>query len=230
MIKGFALIPRKPDLSRQQFHRHWREVHAPLARRIKTLRRYVQSHRLPDAIPGVREAPYEGIAEIWFDDLETGLGLGSDPDYLEGAYRDEPNFIAKEGPTFLMTRENIVVPGPALAADAPGVKAVFLLKRKPGMSVTAFQDYWRNKHAPLVPRTPGLRHYVQCHVAPELYQSDPAPAFDGVAELSWSDLESFRSAWASDAFRVEQLPDAANFLDFETTVTLLVEEVRVIWP
>ncbi len=29
MIKVFALLPKTPDLSNDEFHRHWREVHAP---------------------------------------------------------------------------------------------------------------------------------------------------------------------------------------------------------
>ena len=230
MIKGFALIPKKPDISHEQFHRHWRDIHAPLAVRIKALRRYVQSHRRPDDIPGVPTSPYEGLAEIWFDDLETGRGLGSNPDYMNGAYPDEPNFIADEGPSFLMTRENIVVPGPELAKDAPGVKALFLLKRKPGLSVAEFQAHWRTVHAPIVPRTPELRRYVQCHVAPETYDTAP-PAFDGVAELSWADMAAFEKGWQSDEMQIEQIQgDVPNFIDLKNSVGLLVEEIRIIWP
>lgn len=229
MIKGYALIPKKPDISLEQFHRHWREVHAPLALRIKALKRYVQSHRIPQDIPGFTTSPYEGLAEIWFEDVQTGQGLGDNPDYINGAYADEPNFISDEGPSFLMTRENVVVPGPELAKDTPGVKALFLVKRKPGLSVAEFQDYWRNKHAPIVPKTPGLLRYVQCHVAPETYGAK-TPKYDGVAELSWADMASFEKGWHSDEMQVEQFNDVPNFVDVQNSVGLLVEEVRVIWP
>ena len=229
MIKGFALIPKKPDISFEQFHSHWKEVHAPLAVQIKALKRYVQSHRTED-IPGVPTSPYEGLAEIWFQDLETGKGLGSNPDYLNGAYPDEPNFISDAGPSFLMTRENAVVPGPELAKDAPGIKSLFLIKRKPGLSVAEFQDHWRNVHGPIVPRTPGLQRYVQCHVAPETYETG-TPVFDGVAELSWADMASFEKGWKSDEMQIEQIQnDVPNFIDLQNSVGLLVEEFRVIWP
>jgi len=229
MIKGYALIPKKLDISLEQFHRHWREVHAPLALRIKALKRYVQSHRIPQGIPGFTTSPYEGLAEIWFEDVQTGQGLGDNPDYINGAYADEPNFISDEGPSFLMTRENVVVPGPELAKDTPGVKALFLVKRKPSLSVAEFQDYWRNKHAPIVPKTPGLLRYVQCHVAPETYGAE-TPKYDGVAELSWADMASFEKGWHSDEMQVEQFNDVPNFLDVQNSVGLLVEEVRIIWP
>ena len=231
MIKGFALIPKRPDISLEQFHSHWRGIHADLACQIKALRRYVQSHRIPQNIPGVPHSPYEGAAEIWFDDLETGRGLGDNPDYVNGAYADEPNFIAEEGPSFLMTRENVVVPGPPLAKDATGVKSLFLLKRKPSLSVADFQKHWREVHAPIVPKTPGLRRYVQCHVTPETYESDTPPVFDGVAELDWASMADFERGWNSDEMQVEQIQgDVPNFIDLENTVGLLVEEARIIWP
>jgi uncharacterized protein (TIGR02118 family) len=230
MIKVFALLPKKPDISNEQFHRHWREVHAPLALRIKTLKRYVQSHRLPPPIPGFSASPYEGVAEVWFDSVETATGLRTNPDYLEGAYKDEPNFIETSGLTFLLTRENVVVPGPAFAKDTSAVKGLFLVKRKPGMSVAEFQDYWRTKHALLVPRTPHLLRYVQCHVLPEMYESDTPPAYDGIAELWWPDLAKFQESWKSPELQVEQLNDARNFVDGTGSTALLAEEVRVIWP
>jgi uncharacterized protein (TIGR02118 family) len=230
MSKVFALLPKRPDISTEQFHRHWREVHAPLALRIKTLKRYVQSHRIPHQVPGFSASPYEGVAEVWFDSVETATGLRTNPDYLEGAYKDEPNFIETSGLTFLLTRENVVVPGPTFAKDTPAVKGLFLVKRKPGMSVAEFQEYWRTKHAPLVPRTPHLLRYVQCHVLPETYDSDTPPAYDGVAELWWPDLAKFQESWASPELQVEQLNDARNFVDGKTSVALLAEEVRVIWP
>jgi uncharacterized protein (TIGR02118 family) len=230
MIKVFALLPKKPDITTDQFHRHWREVHAPLALRIKTLKRYVQSHRIPHQISGFSVPPYEGVAEVWFDSVETAMGLRTNPDYLAGAYQDEPNFIETSGLTFLLTRENVVVPGPTVAKDTPAVKGLFLVKRKPGMSVAEFQEYWRTTHAPLVLRTPHLLRYVQCHVLPETYEADTPPAYDGIAELWWPDLAKFQESWASPELQVEQLNDARNFVDGKTSAALLAEEVRVIWP
>jgi uncharacterized protein (TIGR02118 family) len=207
MIKSFALLPKKPGISDEQFHNHWRGIHAQLALRITTLRRYVQSHRIAEPIPG----------------------FAATPEYVEGAFKDEPNFIDVAGLIRLATRENVVVAGPAIAKDTKCVKGLFLVKRKPGMSVAEFQDYWRNRHAPLVPRTPHLLRYVQCHVLPETYESDTPPAYDGVAELYWQDVARFRESWASPELQVEQFNDVRNFVG-PGSVAFLAEEVRVIWP
>jgi uncharacterized protein (TIGR02118 family) len=94
--------------------------------------------------------------------------------------------------------------------------------------VAEFQDYLRTKHAPLVPRTPHLLRYVQCHVLPETYDSDAPPAYDGVAELWWPDVEKFKQSWASPELQVEQLTDARKFVG-EGSQSFLAVENRVIW-
>jgi len=82
MVKAFALLPKKPGISDEQFHNHWRGVHAQLALRITSLRRYVQSHRLPQPVPGFPTPPYEGVAEVWFDDLGAAQRMRESPEYL----------------------------------------------------------------------------------------------------------------------------------------------------
>jgi uncharacterized protein (TIGR02118 family) len=229
MIKCFALLPKKPGISDEQFHRHWREVHAPFALRITSLRRYVQSHRIPQQISTFPPPPYEGAAEVWYDDLDAALQMRQSPEYREGAFLDEPNFIDQAGLRWLATNENVVVAGSLMAKDTAAVKGLFLVKRKPGMSVAEFQGYWRTNHAPLVPRTPHLLRYVQCHVLPETYESDTPPAYDGVAELWWPDVEKFTQSWASPELQVEQLPDARKFVG-DGSQSFLAVENRVIWP
>ena len=73
MVKYFGLLKRKPGLTHEQFLRHWKEVHAPIAlKSAPGLRKYVQNHMLQ--LPGV-ESEYDGIAELWFDDIESALGF-----------------------------------------------------------------------------------------------------------------------------------------------------------
>jgi uncharacterized protein (TIGR02118 family) len=74
MIKRISLLTRRAGLTHAQFVQHWLEVHAPLARAVPGLRRYVQSHILeeqkrPD-IPST-DVDVDGIAELWYDDRET---------------------------------------------------------------------------------------------------------------------------------------------------------------
>lgn len=228
MIKLIALGQRKPELAREEYAHHWYEVHGPLVQRISCVRRYAQSHRLPEQIPDTPLAPCDGVAEVWFDDLKTALSLGKNPEYLGGAYLDEPNFALPNAP-FLLTTEQVVVPGSELEKASNGIKAIVLVKRKPSLSVEEFQSYWRENHGPLVPKTPGLRRYVQCHPVPEMY-ANGEPLYDGVAELTWPDLESFEKGWTSEEMQVEQFTDARNFIDLKKICGLLATEVRIVWP
>ena len=44
MIARLAILYRRPDLTREEFQTYWKNTHAPLARDIPGLRRYVQHH------------------------------------------------------------------------------------------------------------------------------------------------------------------------------------------
>jgi hypothetical protein len=50
------------------------------------------------------------------------------------------------------------------------VKALSFFKRKPGMPVEEFQEYWRTHHPDVVTRLAGLRRYVQSPTIPTVYQ------------------------------------------------------------
>ncbi|MEM7566316.1 MAG: EthD family reductase [Pseudomonadota bacterium] len=110
MIKLVALVRKKPDMGRQTFADYWTQVHAPLAAAIPGMRGY----RINIAgDPGdMAPAPYDGSAEIWFDDqaaMEAGL---SSPEGVV-AGDDTDNFAAEV--TFLVCEEHVVLPkGPAL--------------------------------------------------------------------------------------------------------------------
>ena len=44
MIKRISLLTRRPELSPEQFRRHWTEIHAPYVDRVPHVLRYVQNH------------------------------------------------------------------------------------------------------------------------------------------------------------------------------------------
>jgi reactive intermediate/imine deaminase/uncharacterized protein (TIGR02118 family) len=71
VIKSIGLLTRKEGLTREQFTRHWVEIHAPLAHAVPGLRRYVQSHIVAErARPDIptTAVDIDGIAELWYDD------------------------------------------------------------------------------------------------------------------------------------------------------------------
>lgn len=105
MIKLTYCLRRLPHLSREDFQRYWRDIHAPLvAKHAATLGivRYEQVHAgfdaLNDAIRASRGGPepYDGIAEIWFESEAAMQAAAQNPGVAEAArelLEDERNFI-----------------------------------------------------------------------------------------------------------------------------------------
>ncbi|HLF77006.1 MAG TPA: EthD family reductase [Dehalococcoidia bacterium] len=104
------------------------------------------------------------------------------------------------------------------------IKLMGLITRKEGMTVEAFQAYWRDVHAPMIARAPGLRRYVQNHSIAELYDKYPQ-AFDGIAEAWFDSLEAYEAAVASPAWQ-EAAVDAPNFIGKSARV--MATEVPII--
>jgi uncharacterized protein (TIGR02118 family) len=69
MIKVIFVMYRRPDMSREEFNEYWRGMHASVARQVPEIREYFQNHLHPDLPLG--EPPCDGIAELWFDSLES---------------------------------------------------------------------------------------------------------------------------------------------------------------
>lgn len=229
MIKAIALAKKKPGMPDDEFHRYWRQTHGPLALQMSLLRRYVQTHRTNDEFPGFDGCLYDGLAELWFDDLETLHNLPQHPEYINGAKADEPNFIDMDALKFFATSEKLLIDEIELEKDTQCTKAVFLLTRKKGMGVADFQDYWLNEHAPQIPTDAGILRYTQSHTLPDTYGAEE-PAYDGVAELTFTDYAAFLAYWNSE--RIQQIfaADAPRFLDADNCLAFLAEDYRVRWP
>ncbi len=107
------------------------------------------------------------------------------------------------------------------------VKLIYVITRKPGMTVEEFQRYWRETHGPIAARIPGVRRYVQCHTLPELYGGDQQPAYDGAAELWFDDLESMRLAFRSPEVEAAR-ENERHFIDHTRSAVIVTEEKPVV--
>lgn len=105
MVKWTYCLRRRPDLSWEEFSRYWREVHAPLvAERAEVLgiRRYLQVrtvdrpelHQALQQRNGGAPRPFDGIAELWFDDIEAFAARSDEARRAsQELLEDERNFI-----------------------------------------------------------------------------------------------------------------------------------------
>jgi len=121
------------------------------------------------------------------------------------------------------------------------LKLTFCLRRLSTLSLAEFQDYWLNRHGPLVRSLQpalGMLRYEQLHrldgeLADGIRRVRDAPEpYDGVAELWWESEEAYRAAArkpeARKAGRV-LLEDEAKFIDLPRSPIWLNRE-EVIYP
>jgi uncharacterized protein (TIGR02118 family) len=107
VVKLTYCIRRKPGLSRDEFIRYWAEVHGPIGARIPGLRRLVQSYAI--TVPGdARPADFDGMAELWFDDLAALLRARQSAEWA-AATADEVNFVDRVGSAYLVSEERQIL-------------------------------------------------------------------------------------------------------------------------
>lgn len=223
MVKVFALIPRRPDVTEEFFHEHWAGPHAEFAQRITTIRRYVQSHRI-DGPQALAPAPYEGVAEVWFDDKQTAAGMGEDPNYANYAHVDEPNFIDVDHLAFLMTAERVVRPGqPTGPEDAP-VKTMLLLRRAPGIEPHELGE----RFGQLDGVVSSAQRVAFSVALADSYADGAEPVYDAVGELTFESEEAL--AGAAGEIHALITGDLADLIDPTESASLIARELRVIWP
>jgi uncharacterized protein (TIGR02118 family) len=86
-----------------------------------------------------------------------------------------------------------------------------MFKRRPGLSVEAFRNYWQTVHRDLALELPGLRHYVQ-HPTDDSGYRRHEPVYDGVAETTWNGLDDLRQLRGSVEIG-NVLSDEPNLMD-----------------
>lgn len=111
MIKTLTILVRRDDWTHEEFVKYWQEVHGPIARHVKQIRRYVQSEFLEEVIrKDIEEInlPVDGIAEVWYDSIES---------MREARQSTEGQALLADGAKFigrartLILRENEFIPG-----------------------------------------------------------------------------------------------------------------------
>jgi uncharacterized protein (TIGR02118 family) len=107
VVKLVYCICRKQGLSRDEFVRYWVEVHAPIGARIPGLRKLVHSYTL--VAPGdSRPADFDGMAELWFDDLAAILDARQSREWAAST-ADEVHFVDPRRSAYFISEERQII-------------------------------------------------------------------------------------------------------------------------
>jgi uncharacterized protein (TIGR02118 family) len=103
VVELVALLKRKPGMSKDDFHRHWRERHGPLV--VDTLGRhllgYEQRHRL--ASDAGHDEEWDGVAIQRFESKEAFDAFMADPAFVERVIPDQDEFLDMAKVVFILT-------------------------------------------------------------------------------------------------------------------------------
>jgi uncharacterized protein (TIGR02118 family) len=226
VIKVYALLPKRPDITAEQFHEHWSTIHREHALRISSLRRYVQAHRIHEDLAGIPTSHYEGVPEVWYDSREAAIGQNSDPDYTEYAQKDEPNFVDMTGIAWVHTDERLLRDDLPLEQDTDVAKLLLFVTRTAGSTPEQFAERWPEVAAELAAAT-GVRRAAFATTLPAQY-AEMDPSYDGVLELWWPDLDALRAGWAEHGRGL--LDGLSSVADVDRSRAHVAYELRVIWP
>lgn len=217
MIARFGLLTKNPDVSDQDFDRHWRDRHGPLAAQFLGLKAYFQHAVLNKDQFGIDHArgPWDldGFSELHFDNLGAMMAAVSDQSFAT-ALKDEDGFLADVH--LVACEKHVVVP--VATGDGRFVKRMTLLKKLPGMSDADFRHEWLKVHADWVRQWPNVLGYVQNIVVDRYHgaRTESAPyedvPIDGIVEFWFRDKETAAELYASDIVTRTQL-HALEFLD-----------------
>lgn len=121
MFKMSYTIYRRPELTRDQFLDHWRNIHAPLAIKnagVLRIKRYVQLHagdyEMARIMTETRcsQPPHDGVCEIWWDGEEDRMAAARSEEGRTASremYEDEIRFCDMTKATVCFGYEHVVI-------------------------------------------------------------------------------------------------------------------------
>ena len=102
------------------------------------------------------------------------------------------------------------------------IKLVYCISKKAGLSDQQFFDYWKNVHAPIGARIPGVRRFVQSRRI-EIPGDKHHFGYDGMVELWFDDVQALLSARQSPEWKAST-EDEVNFIDHNQVAYFVTEE------
>ncbi|MEP6660400.1 MAG: EthD family reductase [Acidimicrobiales bacterium] len=183
-MKRLDFFKRRPDLDLAAFRAQVQETYAGSPCVL---------HFTHDTGYRAHEPNYDCVLEMPSDDSDAA------PRADQRGFSDPSTFGS------VLAHEVVIVDG---GPPAGSFTMFAFLNRLPGTEPAAFHAYWRDHHGPIAARVPGLRRYVQNQV---ISASGKAPAFDGIAQTWFDDLDALRMSAKSEELERTRA-DEPNFM------------------
>jgi len=220
MHKIVTLIKRRSDLSVENFQTYWAGHHGPLMKQAPGIRRYVQSHALPQ---GYRrgELLFDGISELWFED-ENAYGACLNSNEFKAAKRDLDAFVDRTLMVEMPVDVHVIKHG---AIPPNAVKNIEFVNRRPGMELATFRAYWRNVHGPIAAKIAVIHRYEQNHLKLSEYDKGKQ-SYDGLAITWFASTADMKLGATTREYQLTRA-DEPNFLPDGHLPIIIVREREI---
>ena len=108
MVKLITIFKRKPGISRDEFIRHWQQVHARIAVEDREfwsrVRKYVQNY----VTSAGQQPAWDGVVELWFDSPAELDAAFSGEETKKRLIADLDNFVDQASMISVVTEENVL--------------------------------------------------------------------------------------------------------------------------
>jgi uncharacterized protein (TIGR02118 family) len=108
-VKLICMVKRRPGMSIDDFHGHWRTVHSPLncdtPSIAKYFVRYERNHRNPQDYKRPGASDFDGTAVEWYPSLQSFYDMIAEPAYQELIAPDEEKFLDRDNLVWLLTEK-----------------------------------------------------------------------------------------------------------------------------
>jgi uncharacterized protein (TIGR02118 family) len=230
MIKVVWVARLRQDRPREEMRAYWTETHGPLGLRVESMRSYVQNH-VVGAIGAQGESTadvaFDGYSVHEYDDRAAFEAALASPEFADIG-EDGVNVFEMDSMDGMsgVLEERVMRDGPR----SP-YKVVWFARFREGMPRDEAVAHWRDVHAPIALRAPGIDRYVQNLAVASMNLEgivDELPAFDGFSECWYADRDAYLRSQESEAWD-ELAADGANFLRMDALEGMsAVLEERVI--
>ncbi|MFC6836394.1 EthD family reductase [Halomarina ordinaria] len=102
MYKATVCLPRNEGMSHEEYREYYENEHAPVVDDLPGVRRYTLMFVEED------DAPYDSVAEMWFDDREA-YDRAMESDVMAELVADVDNFGRFEEVLFVSGEESVLI-------------------------------------------------------------------------------------------------------------------------
>jgi uncharacterized protein (TIGR02118 family) len=206
-------MAKRGDATPAEFRQDWLERHKELKR---TANRVVASVSTGEVALGGQEPPFDGMVALYYTSAEAARAtLLDDPKKIEVVCEEQ---VMSQKPD-----------ADKLIKSSGQLKVVRTVFRRKDLTQIQFKDYWLLNHAKLeervIAQSPMLRIVATFALPAE--KGGNEPAFDGMVELYFANVEDIRAMFAGP-IPATMRKDEENFVQMDAPAVRLIAEEFVL--